>query len=148
MRPRKFASLSFVFVLISCFVVLFGVGGVWKFGSFDAAIEWVRGENLLIDRRHKDLGLVKSGTSPTVTYSIFNSTHKPLRILGIKPSCSCTIVNHSQITIPAGELKTITASIDSTARDGSSIGGSLTLYTDDPSNQSVVLSFSGRISGR
>ena len=121
-----------------------GFGRFW-FGSLDNARAFVRGERLAVTELNRSLGDVAAGTKLTLHYPITNLTGHPVKILGARPSCSCTVVDFPPKVLAASETWSIPVSVDASEGSKTSLSGTVDVFTDEPEAQTLRLSFEGRI---
>ena len=124
--------------------VVAGSGRFW-FGSLANARAFVRGERLAVAKSQRSLGDVAVGTKLTLHYPITNLTGHPVKILGARPSCSCTVVDFPPKVLAASETWSIPVSIDTSEGSKDSLSGTVDVFTDEPEAQTLRLSFTGRI---
>jgi hypothetical protein len=63
-----------------------------KHGSIGAACAYMRGERLLLMPRTLDVGTEREQEQRLVRFELVNLSEEKIRILGVKPSCSCIVV--------------------------------------------------------
>ncbi len=114
--------------------------GRFRFGSFSAALDFARGEAILVDERAKMISGVHPGNQIVATYSLTNNSGRPLKLIGVVPSCTCTTVESLPLTLAPSETKTITARIKF-SEAAPNFSGSMRLFTDEPSSPEIVLSY-------
>lgn len=79
-----------------------------------------------IDSAQQDLGTIKEGLTPEITWRFRNTGNKPLVIENASASCGCTVAEKPQEPILPGEEGAIKAKFTSEGRPG-------------PSNKQVVV---------
>ncbi|GAB4411071.1 MAG: hypothetical protein OHK0039_15900 [Bacteroidia bacterium] len=90
-----------------------------------------------------DFGQVAANTPLSYTFRVTNTGTKPLEILSVKPSCSCTVADYTQTPIAPGESGFITANY-TTGTVGSSFNKALTVRMNTEPAMAVV-SFKGSV---
>ncbi|MEL6632530.1 MAG: DUF1573 domain-containing protein [Bacteroidota bacterium] len=56
-----------------------------------------------------DFGQTDLGTPVSHTFEVVNRTAEPVKIAKVKPSCGCTVADHTKEWIQPGETGTVTA---------------------------------------
>ena len=74
-------------------------------------IEW-------LDSTHQDLGKIKEGQTPEITWKFRNVGDKPLVILNAQGTCGCTVAEKPEQPVAPGEEGTIKAKFSSQGRLG------------------------------
>ena len=92
--------------------------------------------NLVFD----ELGVL----SKPLTCVIANKTKTPVKIVGVRSSCSCTIVEDDlpKVVSPGGVLA---LPVVISPPESGDFAGSVDIYTDDPVARILTFSFSGRV---
>jgi hypothetical protein len=144
-RSPPWRGLLAVVVLTSLFLGLFAGLGRYRFGSFARARAYVRGDRLFVDDRDRSIGDIRAGTKLTLQYAVTNLTGHPVRLLGARPSCSCTVVDDLPATLAALETRSIPVVIDTSERVKEALTGTVDIFTDEPRSQTLRLAFAGRI---
>jgi len=128
-------------------LIILGIGagyGFARFGSFAAAMSAMRGDVLLVDQPLKSVDGIRPGTRVALRYALTNASNRPIKLIGVSTSCTCTLVEGLPITLAPSETRSITATI--TTREGESVlDGSIRLYTDHPRSAEIVLGYSLRL---
>jgi len=88
-----------LFVLVSC-------------GSVDKAIGYyLRGETLLLDATEKSFGVAAPSGDVGVSFRFTNWGDEPIRILGCKTVCNCTIPRDLPYTMAPGESRDLNLTV-------------------------------------
>jgi hypothetical protein len=127
------------------FLALFAGMGWYRFGSFTNAKAYLRGERLLVADGARSLGDVPAGTKLTLEYAVTNLTGHPVRLLGARPSCSCTVIDDLPATLAAFETRSIPVVVDTSEGGKEALAGTVDVFTDEPRSQTLRLAFAGRI---
>lgn len=77
--------------------------GSLHFGSVEAAVAKLRGENLVLTPSYVDFGSGKPGETLEATATVTNYTDEPVRLIGGTTDCTCATVDEFPLTIPPGE---------------------------------------------
>lgn len=92
-----------------------------------------------------DFGMVREEAGPvTHIFEFENTSERPIKILGVKPSCGCTTPDWSKDAIKPGSKGFVTAKFDPASRPGF-FNKTLTITTDY-SSESIVLNIKGTVS--
>lgn len=96
---------------------------------------------ILFNHTKWDFGKVEEGPEVKHLYRFTNSGKGPLKIERVQPSCGCTGAEaEGRTEIPAGETGAIRVTYNTNGRPGHTIK-TVTVITNDPNNQNVVLTF-------
>ncbi|HEX2535851.1 MAG TPA: DUF1573 domain-containing protein [Chitinophagaceae bacterium] len=71
-----------------------------------------------VDSMHQDLGTIKEGQVPEVSWKFRNTGNTPLVVLSATASCGCTVAETPREPIQPGGEGTIKAKFDSHGRQG------------------------------
>ncbi|MFQ3577046.1 MAG: DUF1573 domain-containing protein [Cytophagales bacterium] len=93
-----------------------------------------------IAKQEINLGRIQRGENKLVSFPIKNNGKKPLKILQIKPSCSCLSANADKYVLYQGETTNINLLLSTQELDGLQTK-TVTVFTNDPSNhtQKIVI---------
>lgn len=92
-----------------------------------------------------DFGMVREEAGPVMhIFEFENTSERPIKILGVKPSCGCTTPDWSRDIIKPGSKGFVTAKFDPASRPGF-FNKTLTITTDY-SGESIVLNIKGSVS--
>jgi hypothetical protein len=116
----------------------------YHFGSFAAALGYLEGDRLLVADPFKSIGEVPSGSKHLVSFSVRNYSGRPVRILGVKSSCSCTTIEDLPRTLNAGQTMTVPVTVD-LPRSGETFLGHIEIFTDYPEQAAVLLRIRARL---
>lgn len=133
--PFRVLSLTLIILAISA-----GYGCA-RFGSLAAALAAVRGDPLVVDQLFKSISGVRPGSRVALRYALTNVSGHPIRLLGARTSCSCTVVGDLPITLAASETRLLKVLI-ATREDQAAFDGSIRLYTDDLRSTEIVVGYS------
>jgi hypothetical protein len=81
------------------------------FGSLPAAIAFFRSERVSAYPRLIEVGEGVSGETRKVSVEVVNWTDKPVRLIGGTRDCSCTVLGELPVTIPAGEVRSVSVGV-------------------------------------
>jgi hypothetical protein len=98
----------------------------------------------IADERVFDFGTVIGGKPVTHVFKIRNDGSAPLVIGAVITSCGCTAAKPTKSTIGPGETSEIATSLDTTSEHGPTTR-TITVATNDPKAQSIVLTLKGDI---
>jgi hypothetical protein len=148
--PATFRSLreqknrSLYLVILSGIILCIGAGyGYARFGSLGAALSAMNGDLLLVDQSFRAADGIRPGSRVALRYALTNLSRKPIKLIGTRSSCTCTLIEDLPVTLAGSETKWITATIK-TREDQDILNGSIQLFMDDPNSAEVVLSYSLR----
>lgn len=128
-------------------LLILGIGagyGLFRFGSLAAALSAVRGDPLLVDRPFRSMSGIRPGSRVLLHYALTNASDRPIKLVGIKASCSCITADELPLTIAVSETKSLSATVK-TREDESAKDGSICLYTDHPDSAEIILGYSVRL---
>ena len=74
-------------------------------------IEW-------IDSMHQNLGKIKEGEVPEITWKFKNTGNKPLVVINAQGTCGCTVAEKPEQPVAPGETGVIKAKFNSEGRVG------------------------------
>ncbi len=97
-----------------------------------------------VDNVEFNFGSIKQGEKVTHDFVIKNTGKSDLFIRKVTASCGCTVANVKSKTIKPGESTTITTEFNSSGRTGNQTKA-ITVITNDPNNQRLVLWVKGNI---
>jgi Protein of unknown function (DUF1573) len=125
----------------------------WATGGLDSlrtAYRYMRGQTIFVDSHMQSFGIVSPGQPISVAFRLTNRGQRPVRIVGCKAICSCTVPNDLPFTLGIGESRILAVSVDNPKREPSSPPESLnlgmTLFTNNPNQPRVPLIVKGEIS--
>lgn len=97
-----------------------------------------------VDNAEYDFGVIKPGEKVTHDYVLKNTGKSDLIIRKTTASCGCTVANVKSQVIKPGESTTLTAEFNSAGRSGTQTK-TITVITNDPNNQRLILWLKGKI---
>lgn len=138
------ARLGFHVIVGATIILAVGAGyGHLRFGSLSAALSAMRGDSLLANPAYQVVNGVHPGSRVRVQYALTNASDRPIKVIGINTSCSCTTVADIPMSLAPRQTKSVTATI--VTREGQvGLDGSIRIYTDEPSSAEVVIGYSVR----
>jgi len=136
--------------VFSLTLIILGISagyGYSRFGSLAAALSATQGDSLLVDQRLKSVDGIRPGSRVALRYALTNASGRPIKLIGMSSTCSCTVMEDLPMTLAVSETRSVTAMIRT--REGESVlDGSIRLYTDDPRSAEIVLGYSLRLTPR
>jgi hypothetical protein len=115
--------------------------GLYRFGSTSAALSYLQGERILVDRSFKSIAMARPGSEVVVHYTLANHSARPVSFVGMTSSCTCTRVDsHPEILAPS-ETRVITANIRIAEDRDAPVAGTVLLYTDSPESPKILLAY-------
>ena len=88
-----------------------------------------------------DLGSIKKGTKIPVSFTVTNNGNAPLILEKIEGSCSCTVVNTSQVPLQPGESRVVNATIDTEQLSGKQTKVIQITSNSNPAQTEFVVNF-------
>jgi len=104
--------------------VLIGLLCLWayaQFGSLAVAAAYLRGERLMIRPDVVDLGELREGEEREVCLEATNFGGVPVRIVGSRSNCSCTVTQDLPITVPPGISREVRVFVKPAFADGTTV---------------------------
>lgn len=111
--------------------------------AFLAVPAFAQGGKIVFEKLEHNFGDVQEGTIATHTFTFKNEGKKPLRLLGVRPSCGCTTPEYSREPVAPGGTGHIKVAYDSNGRPGI-IDKTVSVSTDGDPNF-VVLTIKGAV---
>lgn len=143
---REFSCTRMMTIILTLvFLGLFVQVGRTRYGSISNALQYLRGERLLVDDRVRLVGDVKVGDQIRIPYTFTNWSDRNIKLLWAKTSCSCLVVDDLPTTITPGESRAISVGLD-VPREASEIYQKVTIYSTDKSRGELTLEIFGRAS--
>jgi hypothetical protein len=142
-RDRGVSWIFAALILSNLILAALAVWGWLAFGSIPSAVAFARGDRLIPDAYAKSFGTVNAGADESVTFRLVNYKASPVTVLGGHSSCSCAGPADLPIRIPPKRGRPVKITIRTAGRAGR-LSGKVTLYTDEPGQQ-TVLSVSGYV---
>lgn len=124
------------------FAMLAGIG-TWAFGSFDAALAYLRGERISVRPGFIDLGSGAPGQTMEASVELVNRTDKLVRIVGGTSDCSCVTTADLPIALPPGEARRVSIRIVLPATPGL-FNRKAFFWTDDDRARTIVFPLTGK----
>lgn len=102
--------------------------------------ELAQAPKALFTKQEVNLGRVPKGETKVVPIPVKNNGKKPLKILQVKPSCSCLSASAEKYILYQGETTHVNVLLNTSEMDGLQTK-SVTIFTNDPSNhtQKIVI---------
>lgn len=94
---------------------------------------YAQGGKIAFTKTIHDFGNIQEGTIATYTFEFTNEGKRPLRLLGVQPSCGCTTPEYSKEPVEPGKKGMIKVAYDSNGRPGI-IDKSIAVSTDGDPN--------------
>jgi hypothetical protein len=133
-------SSGVILVLTLTFLALGAGYGRYRLGSVSAALAFLRGGRLLVDEPVKSIDGVRAGSQVVISYTLANLSGRPLKLVGMAASCTCTVIEDIPMTLAMSETKMVTAKIK-TSDGESDLSGSIRLFTDDIHSPEITLAY-------
>ncbi len=105
MIMRQFKAIAFI-LLLGCITANAHAN---LNAAADVTVVLARFAVLSVDKTAYDFGEVEQGAPVTATFTITNSGDAPLKLLNVKGSCGCTVVDYTQTEIAPGATGTVEA---------------------------------------
>jgi len=117
---------------------LFGIG-CWFFGSPAVLWAFIRGETMMVTPRRQVLAHSKAGDVATVSFTVWNLTRQPIKLVGASHGCTCTATEGLPISIPGIEQRPVTVGYQITP---GALGHEqhVVYYTDSPQRPRIAVS--------
>jgi hypothetical protein len=145
-RRKLTDRYTIITVLLTLLVlILFATYVSLYFRSFSRALAYSRGDRIFVDNPNIVLDKSRFTKTRTLNYIVTNLTNAPIEILGTQISCSCISIDKlpsSLVPFQTIEFQVII----SIPKDSKNFGGSIRIFTDDPYQKEMALSFTGQIS--
>lgn len=103
--------------ILALLVILLGLGS-WWFGSPQAALAHLRGEHVSVTPGLVNVGQGSPGEVCRATVEVSNWTDAPVRLIGGISDCSCVLTDDLPLTIPPGEVRSVTVQVKLPASTG------------------------------
>ncbi len=135
----------------ACMFFAFTVLGlvVWAFawcGSIAAAVHFARGDVVLARSYSASCGPILPGQSKTVAFELTNHASVPIRFLGRKTTCSCTVPEPMPFTMQPGESRPFSVEIKINAgAKPEALAQPVTLYSNSTGQSKLELLIEGEI---
>ncbi len=104
----------------------------------------VVGPRLTLDRSEHDFGTIKQGERVETEFIIENSGDAELRLLRIKPACSCTLVATPKTRLAPGQKSRLRVAFDSSGKRGD-LAYPVMLTSNDPLQRERHLTLKVRV---
>ncbi len=131
-------------LLLSLALMVIGAGyGRYRFGTLSATLAYLHGERILVDDPSQSFDGTHAGGHVVVRYALTNLSGRPVNIIGMTCSCTCTIVEDMPKSLGTLETKVVSARVN-LSEGKTDVSGSIRLYTDEPHSPEISLTFSVR----
>jgi len=94
-----------------------------------------------LNKESIDLGSIKKGTKIPVSFTVTNNGNAPLILEKIEGSCSCSVVNTSQVPLQPGESRVVNATIDTEQLSGKQTKVIQITSNSNPAQTEFVVNF-------
>ncbi len=118
--------------------------GRYRFGSVPASLAYLRGAAYFVDKPMQSLESGHAEMRVPLCYRLTNLTGRPVGLVGVTTTCTCTEIAELPKTIGAGETIAIRATIK-VGGGKPSTTGRIRLFTDEIHFPEIVLDFSVRV---
>jgi len=138
------------FVSANAALIAAAVFALASFSSIKSAVGfYMRGETLLVDATEKSFGVAASGRTFDVSFRLTNRGDKPIRILGCKTICTCTVPHDLPYTLDPKESRDLNITVNTfgQVRDGqpTDLYLPLTVFTSNRAQSRVGLAIRGEV---
>jgi hypothetical protein len=116
--------------------------GVARFGSLNQALAYASGQRLLVDRAAKSFTLGPGEGVGRVEFVLSNHFDRPIRVLGVRTSCTCTVAGDVPMTIPAGGRRPLEVVVK-VQPEARAVDESVVVLTDAPGRRGLALRVTG-----
>jgi hypothetical protein len=99
---------------------------------------------ITFEKTHHDFGKIPSDRKVSYRFKVTNTGHATLNITQLNPSCGCTSTVLGKWSLEPGESTEVEASFDPKGFRGE-IRKSIQVVSNDPANESVILSFAAEV---
>jgi hypothetical protein len=89
----------------------FNTDSIFSDSTSYTSIQW-------LDSTHQELGKIKEGQTPEITWKFKNTGDKPLIVMNAQGTCGCTVAEKPLEPVPPGEEGIIKAKFSSEGRVG------------------------------
>lgn len=114
------------------------------FGSIPSSFAYLRGDRLILRTATQSFGILEQGSKSFVTFELVNMTDRLVKLIGANSSCTCVVADDLPTSIPAGARKNLRIQVFLAAdKEVGPINQTVTLYTDYPSQPSILLQING-----
>lgn len=135
MRSALYAN----FALAACIVWAYV-----SFGSIRSALEFARGQRLVLETRSRSIGNVKPGSQLEITFNIANRGPQPVRIVGCGMACIGRAINDLPMLVEPRGTRPFAIRLVMHRRPGA-FEMPVILYTNDPAEPELTLTISGTV---
>lgn len=103
----------------------------------------IRGESLILDATSKSFGVVSPGKAGAVSFALKNISNKPVSVIGVNSSCTCTAVAHDlPMRVDSGKTENLVFTVSPTKVAGEKTED-IVIYTDCPYQTEIYLQLRG-----
>ena len=113
-------------------------------GSTPAMLAYLHGEHIYLDRTTATLDGVRANAKYDVPFALQNLTRQPIRIVGLKATCSCVVSKDYPRTIPPMARVVVPVEYRPKAQGGS-FHEVVTLFTNAPTRPVIQLAVVGTV---
>lgn len=144
---RRLSWLATTLVTTALALLALAVWAVGRFDSIQGALKYASGETLLVDAATKTFGTREPGEKVNVAFKLINSGNAPIRIVGSRVGCSCTVPDELPFSLAAGERRLFQVSV-SLPKEPQGIQMPVTLFTNIAEQPELELTIVGEVGGR
>lgn len=141
-KPLSWLAMTLIFTNVG--LLFLAALAFYSFGSLGSALNYLGGNQLIVDRFSKSFGEVAQGQRPTVVFELTNASDRKITILGKKTNCTCIIAEDLPLSIPPGSRRSFKISVTTSSKKGL-VQEPISLFTDFPAQPKVELRVAGRV---
>jgi len=146
----RLSPAMIAFVSANATLIVAAVFALASFGSIRSAVGFfMRGETLLVDANEKSFGVAAPGRTLDVQFRLTNRGDDPIRILGCKTLCTCTVPRDLPYTLGPKESRDLNITVNTfgLVRNGepTDLYLPLTLFTTNRAQSRVGLAIRGEV---
>jgi hypothetical protein len=100
---------------------------------------------LLLKTHSRSVGTLVEGQTRRTGFVLMNFTDHPIKLIGARSSCTCTMAEDLPLTIPGSGSRPLTVAVHAGTNHGR-FSETVELFTDDKNHPSVYLKILGYVS--
>ena len=98
-------------VAVALILAVFPGWARFRFGTTSAALESISGRRLIADSRTQFVEGLEPGSTRKAVFRLRHPAGRPVRIVGSRSSCTCTVAEGIPLTLAPSESRTINVSV-------------------------------------
>ncbi len=99
-KKKALSWMGLTLILTNVGLLFIVLLALYSFGSFSAAMAYLRGDRLIADAYTQSVGIVGGGEQPAVFFKLTNMSNQAVEILGAKSSCTCLMMDQLPVVLP------------------------------------------------